>query len=295
MNLEFELNNETNNDEELKGQETVKTEKTEKPKTKKVDEKPLANPIDSDLVEVSYEDDVVQRSPFTPTLEENNGLNIAYLSNVYIRDAEFTKKPDNIFFGKTVPKLCIEFASDTRITKEAIQRFYTWEFSPIQVADKYMNIFNGNKDKITHIFSQFTKNKPKTMFYKEAPVTKPIDDVLAVYRSLFQSIVDFAKQEGIIPTEQEIAEGKLKYVWLKLVANKMGNRLEFPQYIGTGFIERRISNKPVISIDVAKGETIKLKPKEDNQGVKTNTVVGLDLSDSNSGLDLNFNNEDLAF
>ena len=133
------------------------------------------------------------------------------------------------------------------------------------------------------------------MFYKEAPVTKPIDDVLAVYRNLFQSIVDFVKQEGIIPTEQEITEGKLKYVWLKLVTNKMGNRLEFPQYIGTGFIERRISNKPVISIDVAKGETIKLKPKEYNQEVKTNAVVGLDLSDSNSGLDLNFNTDDLTF
>lgn len=293
MNLEFELNNGTNNDEELKGQETVKTEKTEKPKTKKVDEKPLANQIDSDLVEVSYEDNVVQRSPFTPTLDENNGLNIAYLSNVYIRDAEFTKKPDNIFFGKTVPKLCFEFASDTRITKEAIQRFYTWEFTPVQSADKYMSIFNGNRDKVTHILSQYTKNKPKTLFYKEAPIAKPLDDVLTVYRNMFQTIVDFVNEEGILPTEQQIKDGKQIYVWLKLVANEAGNRLEFPQYINTGFIERRISNKPVISINVAKGETIKLRPKENNQGVKTNTVVGLDLSDSNSGLDFNFNNEDL--
>lgn len=287
LNFKLELESENDN-------KNAKTEKSKKVESIKEDVK-LENEInlDSDLVEVTYEDDVVQRSPFTPSLDEYNGLNIAYLSNIYIKDVEFTKKPDNIFYGKTVPKLCIEFASDIKVTKETIQRFYTWEFSPIQVADKYMVIFDGNKDKVTHILSQFTKNKPKTLFYKEAPITKPIDDVLTVYRNMFQTIVDFAKQESIIPTEQEIKEGKLKYVWLKLVANKSGDRLEFPQYIGTGFIERKISNKPVIAINVAKGETIKLRPKENNSNNNNNGGIGLDLSDANT--EFKFDDSEIGF
>lgn len=292
-NLNFEIN-----DNFQEGQkETVKTEKeTKKPKTMKeeqIKEKEINQTDDfaSLGLEIIEAEDVVAKSPFTPNIEIDNGLNIAYISNIYIREVEI-KKENSMFCGKMMPKLCIEFASDPRINKESVPRFYTHEITPVQTVENYMLIFKSQiADKLSHIFSAYTKNKFKYMFWQDAPISVDVDTVLKVYKKLFEDAEKFAKENNLVETEASVEQGKAKYVWLKLIANKRGDRLEFPYYTGQGFIERRIKGlNPSIRVNVEKGETIKLTPKTKNGGAGILGGAGIDLSDinvSSGSLDIN--------
>lgn len=295
-NLNFELNE---NFKEEKTNETIKNKKTMKEeKDIKTNEQPLkeekTNKMD-DFANLGLEmieaEDVVAKSTFTPNIEVDNGLNIAYISNVYIKEVEI-KKENSMFCGKMMPKLCIEFASDPRINKESVPRFYTHEITPVQTVENYMLIFKSQiADKLSHIFSAYTKNKFKYMFWQDAPISVDVDTVLKVYKKLFEDAEKFAKENNLVETEASVEQGKAKYVWLKLIANKRGDKLEFPYYIGQGFIERRIKGlNPSIRINVEKGETTKLTPKVKNNSAGILGGAGIDLSDinmSSGSLDIN--------
>lgn len=202
----------------------------------------------SDKIKFSKTEDTTSRLPFKPKDKYKNFV-IGFIKEVTKSVSEKNDNAEWEFRGLETPRLALTFSQLVESTTDK-PRFYVYGEFPQTVVKK-----NGERmadstillryrrvwDKIKHIYDAFSDcpNWKPFPFDPEFDVTLDMEERLKEWDAFFDKIVKaFNKgKDGktpIFPTTE--SESALRT--MKVVSN--GKRLTFPEFTGTGFIEKSI-------------------------------------------------------
>lgn len=201
-------------------------------------------------IKIDVNASVTQRLSFQP-LEEYDGLNLGYLIGVTFNESKSDNDAKWEFKGlEEVPRVTFEFMQhkDAFNTKD---RFYVKSFLPHGVVDSkgaereesaivsdYMALWAG----IKHIHDAFigSPNYKPIDFPVEFDHEADLDTRVKEFKTFFQNVAKAFNEgkDGNPIYEPHGGKDNANLLVLKLIANNTGKYLEFPKYVGKGFIEK---------------------------------------------------------
>ena len=219
----------------------------------------------------SRKDDATTRLPFKP-FEKYDNLCLGYAIGAHVAVKQSDEDKEWEFAGYDVPRFVIEFVQH-REKEDDEARYYSHSEIPQSVVRK-----DGSEMKESTILMRYEKvwNKLKHIYdsYSWAPNWKelPFDpefttdgDVelrLKEWTKFFEKMADAFmkgkdKETPIFPD----AHDRATVMTMKLVAN--GNRLTFPEFTSTGFIEKSIfkGNKLETLLEFKYNETVTISAR----------------------------------
>lgn len=224
-----------------------------------------------------FEEEVVERRlAFKPDPELNN-LCMGVINEIRI-DTRVTPTinedgTDNTweYAGLEVPTLVIEF-KQCKTAENPKDRYYTFTSKPVTTMTKdgmavdpatVTNIVMQEYAKLRHIANQFKglKEYPTNTKCPGIDIAAPAKTRIEQYKAFYEYFVDLFTGTGATPMY------KAHRFWMKLVANyKTGKYLEFPQFVGRGFIER-VVEKQNPTLEFEANETVVLN-KDSKAGAR---------------------------
>ncbi len=198
-------------------------------------------------IKFSRKDDATSRLPFKPS-EEYNNLCLGHLTGVHLDHSVSDEDKEWEFAGMEIPRIVLEF--EQWKDKTDVARFYTYSEIPVTVVRKdgsemkestVMMRYEKTWKKLKHIYDSFnfSPNWKPLPFDPEFDPDGDVETRLKEWDVFFKKIADAFnkgkdKETPIFPTDKV----KETLITMKLVAN--GNRLTFPEFTSTGFIEKTV-------------------------------------------------------
>lgn len=229
---------------------------------------------------VSFEEENVEtRLNFKPDPALGN-LCMGYINDVRVELNEVPLLDEHgaesewEYKGCKLPSIAIEF-KQCKTDANPKDRFYTFRVSPVTTTKKngepvdektVVSIMQQNYNRLRHIANQFKglKNYPNlgtcpSINYLADPKTR-----CEQYEAFFEYF-----KKLLIGKDEEKPMYKGVKLFMKLVANyKTGKYLEFPSFVGRGFVERVIEGQaPTLEFEA--NETVKLAKAEDRGARET--------------------------
>lgn len=219
----------------------------------------------------SRKDDSTTRLPFKP-LERYDNLCLGFLTGVHVSRKESDEDKEWEFAGYEVPRIVIEFIQ-LREKEDDQDRYYGHSEIPQTVVRKdgsemkestvlmrYEKVWN----KLKHIYDSYSwyTNWRELPFDPEFTTDADIEVRLKEWAKFFDKFADsFMKGKDKETPIFPIPHDKSTVMTLKLVAN--GNRLTFPEFTSTGFIEKTVlkGNKLDSLLEFKYNETVAITPQ----------------------------------
>ena len=214
---------------------------------------------------------------FKPDPKKWNGLVIGALTDVTVGEAVIKEdSPMETFRGKTIPRLNFSFESRMdpkgvkpsvynhsylaiEHTPESITSDGDWRWRQLsQMVKHILDVFRNNqeltKEEVEKLMVDFVDEEDGVFVEQDA------DTVIEAYKKFFDNIVSLFKPDG--KGIYLDANGKPKVLWMKMLLDVKGNKVNNGDYGFTGFpgegcIELYQDKvPPSLSINIAKGENI---------------------------------------
>ena len=219
--------------------------------------------------------EVTNRLKFKPNPELDD-LCLGYIEDVEVVMTEVAKINDKgqestwEYAGHTIPMLAITFRNYVRKDDaDKADRYYVHRERIIgsvmtngdKIAKKVLeSIYESMWSRIKHIHDAFVGDVNYAPFTSVPGIDEygKVEERVAQFTAFYNSIADaFNKGKNDKPIYQN-ADGKGLPCWMKLVAEyKQRKWLEFPTFVGEGFIERYKEGVPP-TIELKPAETIQL-------------------------------------
>lgn len=229
------------------------------------------------------------RLKFNHNLAKPNGLFIAHLDNVEIRNISIGEDKTGMpsFNGMELPKLVFTFASNEEDVNK--RHYVTLEFMPVESNAETIpggkNEWRVNSvfDWLKHILNVFVLKGRELNEEEEAALSlsyidfdedgnySPVEaeEVVAAWRTLFENFENIMNRGKEGQPYYKDKNNKNIPIWIKLISSIKTNKgwksvnngaLSFPGFVGSGCVERYIANQtPSITLDFIRESII---PKE---------------------------------
>lgn len=259
------------------------------------------------------------RLRFNHTLAKPNGLFLAHLENVEVRTITIGEDKTGMpsFNGFDIPKLVLTFASNEEDVNK--RHYVTLEFNAVE---SNANTIPGAKEEwkvnsvfdwLKHILNVFVLKGRELSEEEEAALSLGYEDfddegnyssvetetVIDSWKILFENFENIMNRGKEGQPYYKDKNGKFVNVWIKLLSSVKSSKgwkninngaLSFPGFVGSGCIEKFISNQmPSITVDAIREsiiprETEKAKtPNMPNMGMG-GMMGGVPISDPMTGM-----------